>query len=351
MRKRIGKAVAVVAAVVCMFWCVGCTGVEDAPAPDMAAEEDAALSADEVLPLPSEIETETVGMADEMGNGETSDTVEDPVEESEDNNLIYYVSDDKVWENDIFCAFLEGEATAYDRHQDEDLTWPDYFSIYLEEKYGHLYGMQLAAEDLDGDGKEELMVMLDDHGESTDLYVFHEKDGRLYAWDKIVNFFVRRGNPVILREGGIFDDIGASSANSIVHYTWRFNETGESEYIWRRYERVESFTEEDGMEYIQSEVLLCFYENGECIRELNNIWQMPEGQDWSEAELVEGDEELDEAYSALLDALPEEIGSFSLPKWADNAVEIPIWEVPGGQGWVSVEDLPENRREFEYVGE
>ncbi len=105
------------------------------------------------------------------------------------------------------------------------------------------------------------------------------------------------------------------------------------------------------MEYIRSEVSLCFYENGECIRELNNIWQMPEGLDWSEAELVEGDEELDEVYSALIDALPEEIGSFSLPKWADNAVEIPIWEAPGGQGWMSVEDPPENRRKFEYVGE
>lgn len=353
MRRRIGKAVAVVATAVCMFWCVGCAVSEDTPSPDMVVEEgDVAVSGDEILPSSSEVETETEGLPNDTGSGEMSETVEDPVEESDDKNMIYFVSDDKVWENDLFCAFLEGEATAYDRHQEENLTWPEYFRIHLEENYGHLYGMQLAAEDLDGDGKEELMVMFETNGESTDLYVFHEEDGRLYAWDKKDNFFVMRGDPVILREGGIFEDIGASGGNSIVHYTWRFNGTGESEDIWRRYESVESFTEEDGMQYIRSEVSLCFYEDGECIRELNNIWQMPEGrQDWSGAELVEGDEELDEVYSALIDALPEEIGSFSLPKWADNAVEIPIWEVPGGQGWVSVEDLPENRREFEYVGE
>ncbi len=218
MRRRIGKAVAMVAAAVCMFWCVGCAASGDTPAPDMAAEEgDAAVSGDEVLPQPSEIETETVGMADGTGNGEMSETVEDPVEESEDNNLIYYVSDDKVWENDLFYAFLEGEATAYDRHQNEDLTWSEYLRQHMEYNGGLLQGMQLAAEDLDGDGKEELMVMLDDLGDATDLYVFHEDEGKLYVRDRKQYLLVMRGSPEMLREGGIFEEIGASSANSIVN--------------------------------------------------------------------------------------------------------------------------------------
>lgn len=353
MRRRIGKAVAVAAAAVCIFWCVGCGASEDKPSPDIVSEEgDVAVSGDEVLPPSFVIEMETGGMADEMGNGETSETVEDPVEELEDNNLIYYVCDDKVWENDLFCAFLEGEASAYDRHLGKDLTWPEYLRQHMEYYDGLLQGMQLAAEDLDSDGKEELMVMLDAHGESTDMYVFHEEDGRLYAWDKEENFFVMRGNDVILREGGIFECLVATSGHSSARYTWRFNADGENEYIWDFCVEAVYTIEEEGTEYFVDEASLYLFEDGECVRELNYLQRKLEEEDWSEAEQVEGnEEEVREVYSALIDALPEEIGSFSLPKWADNAVEIPIWEVPGGQGWVSVENLPENRREFEYVGE
>lgn len=195
--------------------------------------------------------------------------------------------------------------------------------------------------------------MVSDHGETTDLYVFHEEDGRLYAWDIIENFYALQGGLVVLREGGIFDDVWANGSRGFTDCAWRFNEDGGWEYIWYHCdcEEVEYFTGEDGVEYIRFKESLYLYEDGECVRELSKILQMLEGQDWSEAELVEGDEEFDEVYSALIDALPEAIGRFSFPKWADNAVEIPIWEAPGGRGWMSVEDPPENRRVFEYVGE
>ncbi len=347
MRRRIGRAVAVAAAV-CMFWCVGCTVSEDTPTPNRATEEgDAAVSGDEVV-TPSLVEkTETTGMPDEMGNGETSETVEDPVEESEDNNLIYYVCDDKVWENDIFRTFLEGEATAYDRHQEEDLTWPEYFRIHLEEHYRHLYGMQLAAEDLDGDGAEELILMLG--GKYLyDLYVFHEDAGRLYAWD-IVEDFNLGGVPWKLREGGVFEYWGQG-----YRILWRFNEDGEQEDMWADSYHVNQFSGEDGKEYIRYEESLYLFEDGECVRELGYVMLEPASgdSDETELELVEGnEEELYEVYSALTAALSEEFRYFLPIEHADNAVEIPIWEVPGGQGWVSVENLPENRREFEYVGE
>lgn len=357
MRRKIGKAAAVAVAAMSVFLFVCCTLQEDVSLSDMAVEEveEAVVSEDEVLtpPLDDEMETgiEEIPEETDSGEGEESgETAELMEEDLENKNLIFYVCDDKVWENELFRAFLEGEMTAYDRNQ-EELTWQEYFKQEMEYNYGLLLGMQLAAEDLDGDGNEELMIMFDDHGESTDLYVFHEEDGKLYAWDKIVNFFVVRGDDVVLREGGIFEDLGSAGAQSIVHYTWRLTEHGEED-IWVRYEEVEDFTGEDGKGYIQSTVSLSFYEDGECVKELSNIWQMPEWQtDWGEAELVEGDEELDEVYSALIDGLPEEVARFSLPEWADDAVEIPIWEVPGGQGWISVEDPPGNYRKFEYVGE
>lgn len=333
MRRRIGKAVAVAAAAVCMFCSVGRTVSEDMSSSGMAVKE----------------------KREEADNGEV-------LEIEVDNNLIYYASDDKVWENSIFRAFLEGETAAYDRHQAENLIWPEYFRQHMEYYSGLLGGMQLAAEDLDGDGKEELMVILDDnhnylldgiHRQSTDLYVFHEEDGKLYAWDKIENFVTTEGGLAILREGGIFEYFETNGDHSIDLCTWKFNEDGEMEYIWRHcdHEEVESFTGEDGMGYIRFKESMYLYEDGECIRELSNIWQMSEGQYWSEAELVEGDEEFDEVYSALIDALPEEIGKFFFPKWADNAVKIPIWEIPGGQGWASLEDSSKNYREFEYIGE
>lgn len=348
MRGRIGKAVAVAAAAVCIFWCVGCGASEDTPSPDIVSEEgDGAVSADEFLPSLSEEKTETAGLIDDTGSGEMPETVEDPVEESEDNNLIYYVSDDKVWENDLFCAFLEGEATAYDRHQEEDLTWPEYFRIYLEENYGHLYGMQLAEEDLDGDGAEELILMLG--GKYLyDLYVFHEDAGRLYAWD-IVEDFNLGGVPWKMREGGVFEYWGQG-----YRILWRFNEDGEQEDMWADSYHVNQFSGEDGKEYIRYEESLYLYEDGECVRDLGYVMLEPASEDPDEAELelVEGnEEELYEVYSALTAALSEEFQYFLPIEHADNAVEIPIWEVPGGQGWVSVEDLPENRREFEYVGE
>lgn len=347
MRRRIGKAVAVAAAAVCIFWCVGCGASEDKPSPDIVSEEgDGAVSADEVLPPSSVIETETEGMAGERGNGETPDTVEELIEESGEKNLIYYASDDKVWENELFCAFLEGEATAYDRYQEEDLTWPEYFEIYLKENYGHLYGVQLAMENLDGDEAEELMILMLSGKYSCDLYVFHEDAGRLYAWDIVENFYTG-WCPWMLREGGIFEYFGQGN-----RLLWRFSETGEQEYIWTFSRDINQFDGEDGEEYIRYEESLRLYEDGDCVRELGYVLLGLDSGDLDEAELVEGnEEEFDEVYSALIAALPKECRSLSTPGYEDNVVEIPIWEVPGGQGWVSVEDLPENRREFEYVGE
>lgn len=355
MRRRVGKIVVVAVAVVGMFFCVCCSMSEDAPSRGIAVEEvGETVSEDEALILSSENETAT-GMEEipeKTDSGEISEIVEEPAENLEDKNLIFYVCDDKVWENEVFRAFLEGETTAYDRHQEEALTWSEYFSQDLEDNNGILRGIQLALEDLDGDGIKELMVIFDDYIEATTLYVFHEEEGKLYAWDKVDNFVVIRGNDVVLRDGGIFEDVRTIGNGKSANYTWRFNKNGEVEYIWYFREELDYVMGEDGTEYIRSNQSLLFYEDGECVKELSNIWQMPEWQqDWSEAELVEGDEDFDEIYSALIDDLPEEIGTFSFPRWADDAVEIPIWEVPGGQGWVSVEDPPENCRKFEYVGE
>lgn len=357
MRRRIGKTAVMIAVVVSMLLFVCCAS-EDTSAPDIAdkGEGEETVSENGSALLPPEEETEaaqmsegtdgeetgTAQMPEETGGGEMEEPAEVESEESEDNTLIYYACDDKVWENDLFCTFLEGNAAAYDGEQGEELTWPEYFRSYLEDNYGHLYGMQLAMEDLDGDRSDELMILMLRSRYSCDLYVFHEDAGRLYAWD-IVESFYTGWCPWILREGGIFEYLGQGS-----QLLWRFNEDGEQEYMWTSYYDANSFSGADAKEYIRYEESLRLYEDGECVRELGYALEVLASEDLEEAELVEGNrEEFDEVYDELFAALPRELRCLSSPEYEDNVRKIPIWEAPGGQGWVSVE----NFRQFEYIGE
>ena len=249
--------------------------------------------------------------------------------EVEDEKMIYYVIDDKVNEMPLFSAFINGEITAYDNELQEEMYCVDYYDKYfwdyddLIHKY-LINSIQIAAEDLDGDGKEELMIIIMDVIDQGDLYVFHEDDGRLYAWEVMNDFYTPRIGTVYLLDDGIFESFGGYGVG---HYFRRYNEMGEVEDVLNYYYYSDySGSKEEGREY---DYALTVYEQGMAVRELRfSVMVYGEELPPDEGELLSGTQEDREECIRIVDefmaGLSDRVRDFYYVMYEDNVVEVPL---------------------------
>lgn len=167
-------------------------------------------------------------------------------------DMVWYLVDEEVRNHAVFNSFIENEISAYDPAVDRDMYMADYYEEYhygknnvFDESWG-IYGVHFMAEDLDGDEKEELLVLLQWNAYVGDLFVFHETDGELYAWQEWNGFYDDRCSDIICYDDGMIRTMGALG---VVY--GHYNSDGMLEGMWWREkcEHVDSENEDEMYKY------------------------------------------------------------------------------------------------------
>lgn len=142
-------------------------------------------------------------------NAETSSEAAD-ASEVEEVHYVYYLVDEEVRNHPTFDAFVKKKITTYDDAYGENRYIQEYFA-----EYPIVFGVHYMAEDLDGDGEEELLVLVQWEDTGGDLLVFHEAGGKLYAWEAWKDYLIMQMSDIEYHGNGIFSKGGRSRI-----YTW-----------------------------------------------------------------------------------------------------------------------------------
>lgn len=291
-------------------------GTESVPAPADSVMEIKTEAAEADTTDVETIEVETT-------EAETTEVyIADSSEEAEeDTNYALCLEDEAVRNNSVLHAFVNKEITAYDEAAKENKYIYEYF--YDSYEYGDapiVFGVHYMAEDLDGDGKDELLVLLQWMDTMGDLLVFHEADGKLYAWETWKDFLYMRmmdreyyGNGVFSQGGGEGEIFG------------RYNAEGKIEYIIVYYRWLDG-QGEDGGPFWSGKMTL--YKEGVEEKELtyegvyywdDDVW-----------ETTPEDQAIKDECDAILDELRTELGEgkwIGGADWEEDAEKIPLDEL------------------------
>ena len=274
--------------------------------------------------IETEIETETEPAKDtDIPENSDNDTATAPMEtdtdmldtEEDDADYVLYLEDEGIRDNPVFAAFIDKEITAYDAETGENR--------YIHEcnnRY-NVYGIHYMAEDLDGDGNGELLVLLQWDGCDGDLLVFHEEDGKLYQWETWEYFMWMRMLEIEYHGNGIFSMGGG--AGDIVG---RYNTEGKIEYI-AKYFRSWGHTEEG--KYWKSGRLI-LYKDGQEERELS--WEGIYFHEDDTMEMTPENQANYDEFVAIMYEIWEEIGEgrrIEEIEYEENAKKIPLMELFG----------------------
>lgn len=216
-------------------------------------------------------EHEAVANADVEGTTESE--VSEPEEEEKEGILLCI--DRSVLDNPLFESFINNDVPVTDNIPVKDGTIHDRLGFdwsgseyYLKDLYqrfqdkttptGGINGIQVFGRDLDGDGKDELIVLIEYYVYSKlcgIMYSFHEEDGVLYAWEEM-RAFDGKGMSTFYEDGTILT--AEEGANTYIHYTKK----GEIEPLLYYYETP--YTGAAGnWDDIECTNKLYVYENGE----------------------------------------------------------------------------------------
>lgn len=250
-------------------------------------------------------------------------TREKPIEnliisEEEDTDIVYYLRDEKVDEIAAFSDFLDGQVSAYDNKQQKELYCVDYYEEFMEEHHG-ISAIEIVAEDINEDDKRELLIILMYTPDQGDLYVFHEQDGRVYAWEALENFFTMRVGEVYLLGNGTFEFFGGYGQG---HFFKRYNADGEIEDVLNYY--YNSYPYEGKIQY---DYVLTTYEQGMPAKELKYSIIAPADKLPDEGELSLGTREEQEECNRILDefyAESERVRWFKFPQNEEDVEEISL---------------------------
>ena len=295
-------------------------------------------SGEETAPVPddtvigTEVETETEPAKDtDIPESSENDTATAPVEtdtnmpdtEEDDVDYVLYLEDEGVRDNPVFAAFIDKEITAYDAETEKNKDIYECFrecDILPSEEIPPVFGIHYMAEDLDGDGNGELLVLLQWDGCDGDLLVFHEEDGKLYQWETWEYFMWMRMLDIKYRGNGIFSMGGG--AGIIVG---RYNAEGKIEYIVRC---LRNFGQTEEGEYWESEHLI-LYKDGQEEKELS--WEGIDSYDDTMEMTPKNQANYDEI-NAIMHKIWEEIGEgreINAIEYEENAQKIPLAELFG----------------------
>lgn len=184
---------------------------------------------------------------------ETENTLSESTEQFinvRNDDEIYYLEDKEVREIPLFLSFLNGEISAYDKMQQTQ----KYYNDYFKEAADDITGVHLMVADLDDDGKEELLVNIMYSLWGT-LVVFHEKDGMLCQWEIFDSFFMEDCQTVTLYSNGIMEWQLSRGHQRIL---WQYNKEGQREIVYESY--CNFYTDEEGKNL--TEYVIAYYENG-----------------------------------------------------------------------------------------
>ncbi|MBD5536742.1 MAG: hypothetical protein HDQ99_14015 [Lachnospiraceae bacterium] len=287
--------------------------------------DDAAIGTD------VESEIESTNLTDIL-EGSENDTVTEPTEtdtnmpdtEEDDADYVLYLEDEGVRDNPVFAAFIDKEITAFDAETEKNKDIYECFrecAILPSREIPPVSGIHYMSEDLDGDGKDELLVLLQWNDTDGDLLVFHEADGELYQWETWDDFLWMRMSSIEYYGNGIFSQGGG--AGDIVG---RYNAEGKIEYIvdygtWQVQEEGEWITKNS----------LVVYKDG--MEEKTLVWEGPPyWGDESWGEITPENLIIKDECAAIMEEIWEELGEGTLIyeiECEENAQKIPLTELFG----------------------
>lgn len=106
-----------------------------------------------------------------------------PMELEDIEDPVQIIIDESVSLNDAFIPFVEGEVKAYSYRNDEE----KYLSEYYDEHSVHEIDIiRFMAEDLNGDGKDELLINMHWKYNEGIILVFYVRDGNYFEWEPIL---------------------------------------------------------------------------------------------------------------------------------------------------------------------
>ncbi len=222
-------------------------------------------------------EQEDITEEDSVADTDVEDTTEAEISEPEEEEKegILLCIDRSVLDNPLYESFINNDITVTDNipvkygiiHDRLGFEWSG-SEYYLKDLYqrfqdktmptGGINGIQVFGRDLDGDGKDELVVLIEYYVYSKlcgIMYPFHEENGVLYAWEEM-RAFDGKGMSTFYEDGTVLT--AEEGANTYIHYT----KEGEIEPLLYYYETP--YTGAAGnWDDIECTNKLYVYENGE----------------------------------------------------------------------------------------
>lgn len=291
---------------------VGCNQT-NFPNEEMSMESDTTISeTEEISEAPEELETTEEGTEISIEQNENDEEIELR------NDTIYYLKDEAVNAVVEYSDFLEGKITAYNNNLQKEQYFKEYYRDYVINQFGYIYGLQITSADLNGDEQQELLVIFMSHSDEGDLLVFENRDGKLYAWDIMENFFTMRVGSVYLRKDGTFEFFGGYGQG---HFFKRYNEQGKVETVLDYYYYCTVLEDGDQFDY-----RLTQYEDGEVIKTIEYSIFAKGQDDPDKGELIKGTQEDKDECERILDeyfAQSERVREFHFVQYEDNVQEVP----------------------------
>lgn len=233
------------------------------------------------------------------------------------NDTIFYLKDDQVDMVSEYKNFLEGKSTAYNISLQKEQYFNEYYRDYVINHFGYIYGLQITSADLNGDEQQELLVILMSHADEGDLLVLESRDGRLYAWDLMEDFFTMRIGSVYLLKDGTFEFFGGYGQG---HYFKRYSEQGKVVFVLNYY--YDSTVLENGSQFNYK---LTQYEDGKVIKTIEYSIFAKGQDDPHEGELIKGTQEDKTECERILEeyfAQSERVREFTFVQYEDNVQEV-----------------------------
>ena len=238
-------------------------------------EKENASDKEDVSEEESTSDKEDVSSEGSVSGTDVEDAAEVEDSEAEEKEGVLLCIDREVLDNPLYDSFINNDVTATDNipvkdgiiHDRLGFEWSG-SEYYLKDLYqrfqdktmstGGINGIQVFGRDLDGDGKDELIVLIEYYVYSKlcgIMYPFHEENGVLYAWEEM-RTFDGKGMSTFYEDGTILT--AEEGASTYVHYTKK----GEIEPLLYYYETP--YTGAAGnWDDIECTNKLYVYENGE----------------------------------------------------------------------------------------
>lgn len=161
---------------------------------------------------------------DQTYTEQTETTETDAREEAETSDDIRIEIDDNIALNDLFVQFIAGDAKAYSYGNEEEKYISDYYEEYSRSEINVVHFM---AEDLNGDGENELLININWTYADGIILAFHCHDGELSEWESI-RYGMHSPKVTLYPDVNIIEITGTRWTRSFFTY----NSQGEQEWIF-----------------------------------------------------------------------------------------------------------------------